>query len=517
MTPLGLSPADLALALDAAIWLPIAGALIIVVLPRGADGAARWIAALTSGVALLLALLLLAAFIRPDLVIAEGRGAAVPSDPTASAMQFVTRVPWISQFNIHYAVGLDGISLPLFVLNALLVFLAVLVSWRTALRPREYFALVLVLETAVAGVFASLDFFLFFLFWELELAPMFLLIGIWGSERREYAAMKFILYTVAGSAFMLVGILLFYLAGPGGSRTFDMGELARIGPQLAVPTQMLIWLLLFIGFAVKIPIFPFHTWLPDAHTEAPTPISVLLAGVLLKMGAYGLLRANVGMLPEATRQFALALAVLAVINVVYGGLVAMVQRDLKRVIANSSISHMGYVVLGSAALTPLSMQGAVFQMFAHGMITGLLFVMVGLVYDRTHTRQISRLGGLGPRMPFIATTFLVAALASLGLPGLAGFVAELLIFLGSFPIYGVPTLLAIATIVLTAGYLLWLIERVFFGEARPEWDSVGDASRLEKLAVGIFLLVILLLGVFPSTLSDIVGPGVTSIAARYAL
>jgi NADH-quinone oxidoreductase subunit M len=401
----------------------------------------------------------------------------------------------------------------MFVLNAFLVFLAVLVSWNTVLRPREYFALIMVLETAVAGVFTSLDFFLFFLFWELELAPMFLLIGIWGSARREYAAMKFILYTVAGSAFMLVGILVLYLAG--GERTFNMVTLGA--QQYAPAVQSAVWLLLFVGFAVKIPIFPFHTWLPDAHTEAPTAISVLLAGVLLKMGAYGLLRANVGMLPDATRQFAAALAVLAVINVLYGALVAMMQSDLKRVIANSSISHMGYVVLGAAALTPMALQGAVFQMFTHGTITGLLFVMVGLVYDRTHTREISALGGLSRRMPFIAVTFVVAALASLGLPGLSGFVAEFLVFLGSFPVWRVATILAVFTIVVTAGYMLWLLERVFFGSERPEWRGLGDASRLEIATVGALVIVILLIGVFPSLLAGIIIPGVSPIASRYVL
>jgi NADH-quinone oxidoreductase subunit M len=320
----------------------------------------------------------------------------------------------------------------MFLLNALLVFLAVLISWKTSLRPREYFALVLVLETAVAGVFSALDFLLFFLFWELELIPMFLLIGIWGSARREYAAMKFILYTVAGSAFMLVGILVLYFAAPASARSFDMVMLAaqRFAPEI----QMLAWVLLFIGFAVKIPVFPLHTWLPDAHTEAPTAISVLLAGVLLKMGAYGLLRANMTMRPEATQSFAGALAVLAVVNILYGALVAMVQTDLKRVIANSSISHMGYVVLGASALTPLALQGAVFQMFTHGTITALLFTMVGLVYDRTHTREIAALGGLASRMPFVAIGFVVAAFASLGLPGLSGFVSEFLVFIGAFPV-----------------------------------------------------------------------------------
>ena len=486
--------------LNLAIWLPLAGAIFIAILPTSQERNARWIAAIASGIALVLAATLAFDF-----------ASRLPS--SGSGPQFATHVPWIAQLGASYFVGLDGLSLPMFVLNAFLVFLAVLISWNTALRPREYFALMMVLETAVAGVFASLDFFLFFLFWELELAPMFLLIGIWGGARREYAAMKFILYTVAGSAFMLVGILVLYLAGP--TRTFDM---TILGAQQYVPAiQSLVWLLLFVGFAVKIPIFPFHTWLPDAHTEAPTAISVLLAGVLLKMGAYGLLRANVGMLPDATRQFAAALAVLAFINILYGALVAMTQGDLKRVIANSSISHMGYVVLGASALTPMALQGAVFQMFTHGTITGLLFVMVGLVYDRTHTREISALGGLATRMPFIAVTFMVAALASLGLPGLSGFVAEFLVFLGSFPVWRVATILAVFTIVITAGYMLWLLERVFFGPERPQWGGLQDASRLEIFTVGALVLVIVFVGVFPSLLGGIIVPGVSTIAARYVL
>jgi NADH-quinone oxidoreductase subunit M len=487
-------------ALNLAIWIPFASALLIAILPVSQERNARWIAVIASGVALLLAAALALDF-----------AARLPGSGTAP--QFVTRIPWLPQLGVSYFVGLDGLSLPMFLLNAFLVFLAVLISWNITLRPREYFALILLLETAVAGVFASLDFFLFFLFWELELAPMFLLIGIWGSARREYAAMKFILYTVAGSAFMLVGILVLYLSGP--TRTFDMTVLGA--QQYAPALQTVVWLLLFVGFAVKVPIFPFHTWLPDAHTEAPTAVSVLLAGVLLKMGAYGLLRANLSMLPDATRQFAAALAVLAVINVLYGALVAMTQGDLKRVIANSSISHMGYVVLGASALTPMALQGAVFQMFTHGTITGLLFTMVGLVYDRTHTREISALGGLAGRMPFIAVTFGVAALASLGLPGLSGFVAEFLVFLGSFPVWRLATILAVFTIVITAGYMLWLLERVFFGPERPQWGGLGDASRREVFTVGAFVLVIVLVGVFPSVLGAVIVPGVSAIAARYVL
>lgn len=487
------------LTLNLAIWLPLAGALLIVVLPGG-ERWARWVALLVSGLALILALLLLFNFHR-DLA---------ATDAAWLVPQFSTQVPWITQLGASYSVGLDGLSLPLFVLNALLVFLAVLVSWQTSLRAREYFALVLVLETAVAGVFSSLDLLLFFLFWELELAPMFLLIGIWGGARREYAAMKFILYTVAGSALMLLGILLLYLSGP--SHTFDIRVLGGQTYPAAIGAG--IWLLLFVGFAVKLPVFPLHTWLPDAHTEAPTAISVLLAGVLLKMGAYGILRMNLGMLPEATRQFSTLLAVLAAVSIVYGALVAMMQTDLKRLIANSSVSHMGYVLLGASALTPIALQGAAFQLVSHGMITGLLFVMVGLVYDRTHTREIPALGGIAKRMPFIATFFVVAGLASLGLPGMAGFAAEFLVFLGAFPVHAIATIAGVATIVLTAGYLLWMLERVFFGPERPEWSHLPDMNRLEALTVGAFVVVIVGLGVYPSILSDILIPTLTPIASR---
>ncbi|MPZ15037.1 MAG: NADH-quinone oxidoreductase subunit M [Chloroflexi bacterium] len=484
--------------LNLAIWLPLVAAAVIVLWPGDVERTARWIAAVSAGIVLALALILAASF-----------------DGSVAGPQFATRIPWIAQLGVSYAVGLDGLSLPMFVLNALLVLLAVFISWNTKLRAREYFALVMVLGAAVSGVFASLDFFLFFLFWELELAPMFLLIGIWGSDRREYAAMKFILYTVVGSAFMLVAILVLYIAAP--VRSFDMVYLAQVAPQYAAPLQAVTWLLFFIAFAVKTPIFPFHTWLPDAHTEAPTAISVLLAGVLLKLGAYGLLRANLGMLPDATRQFAAALAVLAVINILYGALVAMMQTDLKRVIANSSISHMGYVVLGASALTPIAIQGAVFQMFTHGTITALLFMAVGLIYDRTHTREISAMGGLAGRMPVIATISVVGGLASLGLPGLSGFVSEFLVFTGSFPVWGAATVLGIFAIVITAGYILWLVERVFFGPERPRWIHVGDASRLETTTVGILVAVIVIVGVFPSILGDIIIPGIAPIATRYGL
>src|SRR5579884_1372979 len=474
------------------IFLPLAGAALIWLLPAR-PGLPRWIAALVSGGVLALALVLFAAF-----------------DRARGGFQFETNVPWIGLLGVNYHVGVDGLSLPLVVLNALLTFLAVLVSWNLAERPKEYFALVLVLETAVAGVFASLDLFLFFLFWELELAPMYLLIGVWGGPRREYAAMKFLLYTVLGGAFMLVGILALYLGA--GLGTFDMVALGRVDYPLAF--QLATFVLFYIAFAVKIPIFPFHTWLPDAHVEAPTAISVLLAGVLLKMGGYGLLRVCLTVLPAAAVQLAGLLAVLGVVNILYGAFVALGQRDLKSIIANSSISHMGFVVLGLAALTQTGFEGAVLQMFTHGTITGLLFIMVGLVYDRTHTRDVEAMGGLAAQMPIIATVFVVAGLASLGLPGLSGFVAEFLVLVGTFPAWPLLTAFGAFGIVLSAGYILWMLERVFYGPLAERWKGLSDATRLETATIATLVAVIVLVGVYPNLLLDVIANGVAPIVSR---
>jgi NADH-quinone oxidoreductase subunit M len=501
--------------LNLVIFLPLVGALVVWLLPRsnpippnGAEAhgtpavappnGPRWVAALVSGIVLVLSIVLFMGY-----------------DRVRGGFQAETNVPWISLIGVNYHVGVDGISLPLIVLNALLTFLAVLVSWNLGVRPKEYFALVLVLETAVAGVFASLDFFLFFLFWELELAPMFLLIGVWGGPNREYAAMKFLLYTVLGGAFMLVGILALYFGA--GLGTFDMLTLSQ--QRFALEFQVLTFLLLYIAFAVKIPIWPFHTWLPDAHVEAPTAISVLLAGVLLKMGGYGLLRVCVTVLPGAAAYLAGALAVLAVINIIYGGLVALAQSDLKKIIANSSISHMGFVVLGISALNQIGFQGAVLQMVTHGTITGLLFMMVGLVYDRTHTREVGMLGGLAQQMPKIAVVFGVAGLASLGLPGLSGFVAEFLVFIGSFqaggwwPLY---TVLGTIGILLSAGYILWLLERVFYGPLVERWRGLPDATPLELVYTSTLVAVIVLIGVYPNVVLDMIANSVAPIVARLA-
>jgi NADH-quinone oxidoreductase subunit M len=403
--------------------------------------------------------------------------------------------------------------MPLVALNALLSLSAIAGSWRIATRQSLYFSLFLALETAVAGVFTAGDLFLFFLFWELELIPMFLIIGIWGGPRREYAAFKFILYTVAGSAFMLVGIFLLYFFGPHTFAITDIAQFdyAQYGRGLG-SLGSLAFILLFLGFAVKVPIFPFHTWLPDAHVEAPTAGSVMLAGVLLKMGGYGLLRLCVSLLPSAAQDWQLLLVVLAVINSIYGALVALAQTDLKKMIANSSISHMGYVILGIAALTQVGFQGALLVMLAHGLYSGLLFSMVGLVYDRTHTREVGMMSGLAARMPFIASVFMIAGLASLGLPGLAGFVAEFTTFIGSYSVFPLATILCVCTIALTAGYILWRLGSVFYGPLGGEWATLGDALGREQFAVGLLAAGTVLIGVLPNTVAELSAGGVAPIA-----
>ena len=486
------------LLLHVILWAPAIGALVTMFAGRGK--AARTIALVSTGLTLLCSIGL---FLRYDL--------------NAGGTQFESFFPFIPQIGSTMRIGVDGVSLPMVFLNSFLCFLVILISWRLELRPQLYFVLVQFLESAVTGVFVSLDLFVFFLFWELELAPMFLLIGIWGGARREYAAMKFIIYTIAGSAFMLVGILaLFFTTGSG---TFDMFELSLKAKGLNVGTQVLFFLLLLVGFAVKVPIVPFHTWLPDAHVEAPTPISVLLAGILLKMGGYGLIRLCVTFLPDGARVLSPLLVLLGTIGVIYGAMLALAQinGDLKKMIAYSSVSHMGYVIVGLAALSVTGIQGAVVQMFTHGTITALLFTMVGLVYDRTHTRIIPTMGGLAPKMPFIATGFVMAGLASLGLPGMNGFIGEFLVFIGSFPTWPIQTAISAFAIVLTAGYICWMLMKVFFGRLdEHKWHDLTDADWREKLVVAAMLGIIILTGMYPSAVADVIAVGVAPIARLFA-
>jgi NADH-quinone oxidoreductase subunit M len=490
------------------LWFPLLGAIVVALLPSSEDNPLRsWrLATGFAAIALIASVVLLIGFNRT----------------TADRYQFETNVAWLP-FGSNYRIAVDGLSIPLVVLNALLSLSAIAGSWRISNRQTLYFSLFLVLESAVAGVFTAVDLFLFFLFWELELIPMFLIIGIWGGARREYAAFKFILYTIAGSGFMLVGILLVAWFGhaPGSPVSFGIPEISRFnfaqyGTGAVSSLGGLAFILLFIGFAVKVPIFPLHTWLPDAHVEAPTAGSVMLAGVLLKMGGYGLLRLCVTLLPQAAHDWQWLLIILAVVNSIYGALVALAQTDLKKMIANSSISHMGYVILGIAALSQVSFQGALLVMIAHGLYSGLLFSMVGLVYDRTHTREIGQMGGLAQRMPFIATVFFLAGLASLGLPGLAGFVAEFTTFIGAYGTYPLATILCVCTIAITAGYILWRLGAVFYGPLVEQWATLGDAVWRERFSVGLLAAGTLLVGLLPGVVAELSAGGVAPIAARVA-
>ncbi|HEY8489447.1 MAG TPA: NADH-quinone oxidoreductase subunit M [Dehalococcoidia bacterium] len=484
--------------LSAIIFLPALGALVTALLPASRAREARVVALAFSLATFALTAWLFATFDRGE-----------------TGFQFVQTADWIrveiGGFNTQYAVGVDGISVALVLLTAFLTLVAVLVSWNIALRPKEYFAWLLFLETGVLGVFTALDFVLFFLFWEVELLPMYLLISIWGSGRKQYSAMKFLLYTIAGSAFLLVGMLITGFA----AGTFNLVELNQAEITDAAIPLWALFVLLMAAFVVKLPVVPFHTWLPDAHTDAPTAVSVILAGVLLKMGGYGIIRIAVGILPEQARDFAPYLVALAAVNVVYGALIVLRQTDLKRLVAYSSVSHMGYVLLGIFALGEVGLTGATLQMFTHGTITGLLFVMVGLIYDRTHTREISEMSGLAHRVPVIATVMVIAGLASLGLPAMSGFVAELLVFLGAFEEYTAATVAAVLGVVLAAGYILWMIQRVFFGPRNERWDHLEDATAWwEQLPMGALVAVILAVGVYPAVLVDVISTGVQPLLER---
>jgi NADH-quinone oxidoreductase subunit M len=467
--------------LTIAIFLPLAGAVIIAFLCRGRPQQIRWVALAASLLTFLVTVVLYA-----------GLRADTPG------IQFTEIHPWITVPAINYHLGVDGLSALLILLTGFLTPLCVLVSWTSITqRVKEFFIFLLALETGMIGVFASLDLVLFFLFWEVMLIPMYFLIGIWGHERRVYAAAKFILYTMVGSALMLVGILYLYSV----TGTFDLLRIVErftSNPLLSPTVERWLFLAFFVAFAIKVPLFPFHTWLPDAHVEAPTAGSVILAGVLLKMGTYGMLRFCLPLFPHASREFAPLIIVLAIIGIIYGALVAMVQPDLKKLVAYSSVAHLGFCVLGIFVLNIQGMEGAIYQMFSHGVSTGALFILVGLLYERRHTRLIREFGGLATSLPVYSTFFLIVTLSSLGLPMLNGFVGEFLIIVGSFHNRAVYAALAALGVVLAAVYLLWMYQRVFYGEITNDKNrNLPDCSALEKLILTMVVIVILAMGTYP--------------------
>jgi NADH-quinone oxidoreductase subunit M len=484
------------------VFVPLLGALVIAAIPNRdgeRDGFVRWAALVVSLVTFALTLLLWARF-----------------DPTTADYQFVERLRWIPAFGISYHLGVDGISLFLVVLTALLTPLALLSSWEGIERKlKAYSFFMLTLETAMLGVFVSLDLFLFYVFWDAMLIPMYFLIGIWGYERRVYAAIKFILYTMGGSVLMLVAIIALAVihARVTGRYSFDLPSLLQL--QLAPSAQLWLFLAFAVAFAIKVPLFPFHTWLPDAHVEAPTAGSVILAGVLLKMGTYGLLRFAFPLFPDAALQLAPWIALLAVFGIVYGALVAMVQPDLKKLVAYSSVSHMGFVVVGIAAMNTQGVEGSIYQMLNHGVSTGALFMIVGMLSDRRHTRLIAEYGGLMNVMPKFVAVFLVITLSSIGLPLLNGFVGEFLTILGAFqwkPIYGV---VAASGVIFSAVYMLWMFQRVNYGPVtHPKNEHLPDLSWREWAALGPTVVLAIFMGILPGIFLRPMEPSVERLLAR---
>ncbi len=457
------------------VFLPLLGAVAVALLGDKRASAVRMTAMVVAVVDLALVALLVAGF------------------DTSAGMQFAEKVPWVPQVGITYHLSVDGMSLSMLLLSALLTVLAIVASWRTEKKPALWFSMLLLLEVGMNGVFVAMDFVLFYVFWELVLVPMYFLIGTWGGPRREYAAIKFFLYTLLGSVFMLVGIIALYLQ----TGTFDMLVMAEAGG-LPANFQWWVFAAFFLGFAVKVPVFPLHTWLPDAHVEAPTAASVLLAGILLKMGSYGFLRISLPILPDAAREWSGFIAALAAVSIVYGAALAFAQTDMKKLVAYSSVSHMGFVMLGIASLTPAGLNGAVAVMFSHGVVTGMLFFLVGMVYERTHTRTISEVSGLSSKVPVAAGLLAFASFASLGLPGLSGFVGEFLSLLGAWSSHLWPgwVIISAAGVLLAAAYMLWLVQRVVLGTPSEAVAPIGDLTRTEVAVLMPLVALTLIVGVY---------------------
>ena len=481
------------------LFTPLVGALVLLFVPKRQEDAIRWIANFAVVLGFLVSLPLWFHY-----------------DTANPEFQFVERLPWIPSIGAEYFLGVDGFSVLLILLTTLMGVIAVLSSWNAiTMRVKEYYIFLLMLQTGMLGAFVSLDFLLFFLFWEVMLVPMYFLIGIWGSDNRLYSAIKFFLFTLVGSVVMLLGILAvyFYNYSVTGVYTFDVTQFH----QLDIPFDMQWWIFLafFLGFAVKVPMFPFHTWLPDAHTDAPTAGSVILAAVLLKMGTYGFIRFSLPILPEATVAFVPLVAGLSIVGIVYGALVAMAQRDWKRLVAYSSVSHMGMVMLGMFALTPVGITGSIVQQLNHGISTGALFLIVGIVYERRHTRLISEYGGLSKIMPVYAAVFLVMTMSSIGLPTLNGFIGEILILQGVFVVQKTWAFFAASGIVLGAAYMLWLYQRTMFGTVtNPKNENLPDLSMREFMTFVPLLVLAVWIGLYPKPFLDRLETSVDKVMMR---
>ena len=481
---------------------PILGALAIVFLPRDADKTVKSVAAFSTGISLVLALYAYFAY-----------------DFGLGGMQFTEYVPWIKDLGVSYSMGVDGISLPMTLLTAIIGFSAVYASWNIEKRPKEFFVLLLILIAGVVGTFITRDLFIFLLFYELVVIPIYIMVIVWGSTKRvtkEYAAMKLTIYLLVGSAFLLIGVVALYLAAYGpGERTFSMEALALAGQsgRLSEEFQIYLFFFMLIGFGSLLSMWPFHSWSPDGYAGAPTAVSMIHAGVLKKIGGYGLIRIGLLALPLGAKFWAPLIAFLAVANVAYAAFIALAQKDLKYVVGYSSVSHMGYVLIGFAALNVIGINGAVANMFAHGIMSALFFSLIGYVYEKTHTRDIAALGGLAHQMPKVATGIMLAGMASLGLPGLVSFIPEFTIFVGAFQQYPVFALIAIGGIVITALYTLRVLANVLFGPRRSEWDSCQDAKGPELVPLMVLGTVLVVFGIFPGLLMDMVNSGVEPMMA----
>jgi NADH-quinone oxidoreductase subunit M len=472
--------------------MPVLGVLVILLIPAAKKTAIRSTAAAATGLGLVLSLSLLFLY-----------------DKEKAGIQFVTKIPWVESLGISYHVGADGIGVTMIILTAMVIFAGVFVSWSIQDMVKEHYILLLVLVTGVFGVFMTLDLLFFYLYYELAVAPMYLLISMWGSSTKEYskeyAAMKLTLYLTLGALFALIGILILYAAAgrATGVYTMDLLELKALGfdPRL----QVSIFPLIFLGFGVIVPMWPFHTWSPIGHAAAPAAVSMLHAGVLMKLGAFAIIRICFGLLPVGTVKWMPFVAFICMFNILYGGYVAMNQKDIKFIIGYSSSSHMGYVLLGLAAMSTAALNGAVFMMFAHGIMTALLFGLVGFLYDQTHTRRVADMGGFSRRLHFIGTAFTIGALASSGLPGTANFIAEFSVILGSWKNYPIPTIAAAFGIVITATYMLRAVANIFFGPLAEKWEHLRDAGLLrERLPYAFLIVILIIFGFAPGPLMDLI-------------